>query len=91
MEDGGYNLILGIEIAGLILLLFIIYRQGVQNKEITGTIDRNTQLFERSMNTQEKSDEIQKKMTANLDRTERYIIESTTKINLRLENIERKK
>ena len=90
-EDLGFNLILGIEIIGLIMLVIIFYRQGVQNKEIAGTINRNTQLFDSAMKTQEKADKNQEKLAANLDRTERYIIESITKIDLKLENIERKK
>ena len=82
MDDLGYDLLLGIEVIGLIMLVIIFYRQGVQNKEVTNTIERNNQLFEKAMDTQKSADKNQEKMASNLERTERFLIESQTNINL---------
>ena len=90
MDDLGYDLLLGIEVIGLIMLVIIFYRQGVQNKEVTNTIERNNQLFEKAMDTQKSADKNQEKMASNLERTERFLIESQTNINLKLDNLEKK-
>ena len=90
MENLGFNLIILIGFTELILLAIIIYRQGIQNKDVLRILDRNNQLFDKAMRTFERSDKNQEKVANSLDRTERYIIESQTHINAKLETIEKK-
>ena len=91
MEDLGFNMLLFAGFVELVLLGLIMYRQGVLNKDILNILDKNNQLFDKAMQTFGRSDKNQEKIAQNLDRTERFLIESQTHINLKLENIEKKR